>query len=241
MTRTPRGRLFLVPWHIGHRGDITLRALAAVRTIRTLVSPEPERLRCQLERAYGVACGGKRFLALEQSRPERLLPELSAVLAREDVALVSGSGTPCLADAGASLVRAARAAGVKVVALAGASILSAMLSASGIEWSDNEGSFSFCFYGDSPEPSPRMKAALARGENVVVLIRRGSAVRFWRLMRCLAGLGLRSRLVQAHVNVTRPGEAVLEKTCGQWLSAGRSALDWSRAREVAVIVLGSGC
>jgi 16S rRNA (cytidine1402-2'-O)-methyltransferase len=54
----------------------------------------------------------------------------------ESIALVSDAGTPGIADPGASLVRLAREAGVRVVPIPGPSAIIAALSASGVPASD---------------------------------------------------------------------------------------------------------
>ena len=67
---------------------------------------------------------------------------LAPALAGEDVGLISEAGLPAVADPGAQLVAAAHAAGVRVVALPGASSITLAVAASGL----NGQSFAFVGY-----------------------------------------------------------------------------------------------
>jgi len=67
---------------------------------------------------------------------------LAATLAGDDVGLISEAGLPAVADPGALLVAAAHAAGIRVVALPGASSITLAVAASGL----NGQSFAFVGY-----------------------------------------------------------------------------------------------
>jgi 16S rRNA (cytidine1402-2'-O)-methyltransferase len=69
----------------------------------------------------------------EQHKVPALIAQL---LAGQNLALVSDAGTPGLSDPGAVVVRAARQAGIPVLAVAGPSALAAALSVAGLEEAD---------------------------------------------------------------------------------------------------------
>ena len=63
---------------------------------------------------------------------DRIAPIIARILAGEAVALISDAGTPLISDPGQQLVRAAIAAGVRIVPIPGASALLAAVVASGV-------------------------------------------------------------------------------------------------------------
>ena len=70
--------------------------------------------------------------AFHERNRARKTPRLLRLLAEKDIALVSDAGTPTINDPGQELVAAAASAGFEVVALPGASALTAAISVSGI-------------------------------------------------------------------------------------------------------------
>ncbi len=79
---------------------------------------------------------------------------LAPLLAGHDLGLLSEAGLPALADPGAELVAAAHAAGVRVVALPGASSIALAVAASGLNGQ------SFAFVGYVPVPADARGARL---------------------------------------------------------------------------------
>jgi 16S rRNA (cytidine1402-2'-O)-methyltransferase len=63
---------------------------------------------------------------------DRIAPFIARLLAGEAVALISDAGTPLISDPGQQLVRAAIAAGIRIVPIPGASALLAAVVASGV-------------------------------------------------------------------------------------------------------------
>ncbi|MCM2305316.1 MAG: SAM-dependent methyltransferase, partial [Elusimicrobia bacterium] len=143
---TSEHTLFLVPWHIGNRLDITVNAARVARELRVFLAEEPELTRRQFEGDLGVDCKGKEFLLIPEKEDPRFLKEVLARLAAQDVALICSGGIPCFIDPGAWLVRSLRAREVPVRALAGASILSTMLSLSGMDWTGTHNRGTFIVY-----------------------------------------------------------------------------------------------
>jgi 16S rRNA (cytidine1402-2'-O)-methyltransferase len=124
------GTLFVVATPIGHLDDITLRALAVLRSV-AVVAAEDTRRTGQLLRHFGIETP---LISLhahnERLRCRDLLARLQA---GTSVAVVSDAGTPGLSDPGALVVREARAHGYRVEPVPGPSAITAALSVAGIE------------------------------------------------------------------------------------------------------------
>jgi 16S rRNA (cytidine1402-2'-O)-methyltransferase len=123
------GTLYVVATPIGNLEDITLRALRILREVDQIACEDTRQTRKLLDR-HGIA---KPLVSYhehnEQDRAEELLRELEA---GKSIALVSDAGTPLIADPGYRLVAQARAHGVTVSPIPGASALVSALSASGL-------------------------------------------------------------------------------------------------------------
>jgi 16S rRNA (cytidine1402-2'-O)-methyltransferase len=121
--------LYVVATPLGNAADVTLRALWVLRSA-DCIAVEDTRTTAPLLARFGIR---NRLLALHQHNEAERTPEvLERLLRGERVALVSDAGTPAISDPGAVLVRAARAAGVRVIPVPGASSLTAALSVAGV-------------------------------------------------------------------------------------------------------------
>ncbi len=122
--------LFVVATPIGNLEDLTARALETLRACPRIAAEDTRRTRGLLSH-FGIR--GKKLDALHAHSTghdvERLV---EALVAGEDIALVTDAGTPSVSDPGDALVRAAIAAGVRVIPIPGASALLAALVASGL-------------------------------------------------------------------------------------------------------------
>lgn len=125
---TEYGKLIIVPTPLGNLGDMTARALDALRTA-DVVCAEDTRVTGKLLAAFGI-----------QKRLERLDEALSAqrsdsiaqrVLDGEAIAYCSDAGMPGVSDPGMQLVRACRAVGAPVEVLPGPTAVSLAYVASG--------------------------------------------------------------------------------------------------------------
>ncbi|WP_456411417.1 SAM-dependent methyltransferase, partial [Oceanithermus sp.] len=103
-------RLVLVPTPIGNLGDVTLRALEALKEA-DVVACEDTRRTAKLLRHYGIATPLVRLDQHTMDRAERVLADY------EVVAYASDAGTPGISDPGAELVRWAYAQGAEVEVL----------------------------------------------------------------------------------------------------------------------------
>src|SRR5947209_15492935 len=121
--------LYLVATPIGNLEDITLRALRTLKEC-DVVAAEDTRRTGQLLRHFAIS---KPMLSYFQFNEAKRSEEIIDRLRRgEKVALVTDAGTPGISDPGERVVRAARAAGLRVEAVPGPSALVAALTASGL-------------------------------------------------------------------------------------------------------------
>ncbi len=149
------GELFVVATPIGNLGDITARAVDTLRSVARVAAEDTRRTRALLSH-LGIA--GKPIDALHAHSEARDVERLVAQLGEgQSVALVTDAGTPAVSDPGSALVRAAIAAGVRVVPIPGPSAVLAALVASGLA-----GDGGFRFLGFLPRGGPTRHAAIAR-------------------------------------------------------------------------------
>lgn len=121
--------LLLVPTPIGNLGDITLRAIAALRDADVVLC-EDTRVTARLFAAHGIATP---LSPLHDHNEEgRVASLLERMQSGGRVALVSDAGTPLVSDPGYRLVRAAIAAGLPVSGLPGANAATLALVLSGL-------------------------------------------------------------------------------------------------------------
>ena len=145
------GTLYLVATPIGNLEDITLRALRTLREC-DVVAAEDTRRSGQLLKYFGISrpiLSYHRFN--EAKRGEEILERLRR---GEKIALVTDAGSPGISDPGERVVRAARAAGLRVECVPGPCALVAALTASGLPTEE------FHFIGFLPVKSGRRGRAL---------------------------------------------------------------------------------
>lgn len=122
------GRIVVCPTPIGNLRDMTLRALDALREADT-VCAEDTRVTGKLLASFGIE---KRLERLDEaSMGERAAGIVARAAAGEVIAYCSDAGMPGVSDPGLRLVAAARAAGVAVEVLPGASAAACAYVASG--------------------------------------------------------------------------------------------------------------
>jgi 16S rRNA (cytidine1402-2'-O)-methyltransferase len=146
----PAGHLLtLVPTPIGHLDDITLRALAVLRSADVVAAEDTRRSRVLLDR-HGIATPLVRLDA------HTIAARGPAVLARHrHVAYVTDAGTPGISDPGAELARLAIDLGVRVEALPGPTAFVPALVLSGLPV------HRFAFEGFLPRKGRDRRARLA--------------------------------------------------------------------------------
>lgn len=144
--------LYVVATPIGNLGDLSPRAQQVLREVAA-VCAEDTRRSGQLLAHFGISTP---LLALHEHNEQQVAQGVVArLLDGQSLALVSDAGTPLVSDPGYRLVRAARAAGVRVSPVPGPSALIAALSVAGLP-SDR-----FCFEGFLPARASARRERLA--------------------------------------------------------------------------------
>jgi 16S rRNA (cytidine1402-2'-O)-methyltransferase len=216
---------------IGNLGDLSARALQVLRSVAAVCAEDTRHTR-QLLAHFGIE---RPLLALHQHNEDAAAaPLVARLLAGEELALVSDAGTPLVSDPGFRLVRAARAAGVKVSPVPGPCAFVAALSVAGLP-SDR-----FAFEGFLPA-----KAA-ARRERLAALAGEPRTLAFYESahriqetledMRAVFGAGRRAVLAR---ELTKLFETVLDGDLATLCE--RVAADPDQRRgEFVVLVQGVG-
>ena len=123
------GTLYVVATPLGNLGDLSLRAAEILGGVPVVAAEDTRRTRGLLSH-LGVAPS---LLSFHAHSGEHRLDTLMEILqSGRDVALVSDAGTPSVSDPGTELVALARAAGISVVPIPGASAVTTALSAAGL-------------------------------------------------------------------------------------------------------------
>jgi 16S rRNA (cytidine1402-2'-O)-methyltransferase len=147
------GTLFIVATPIGNLADLSPRALETLKTVAAICAEDTRHTR-QLLSHFGI---DRPLLALhehnEESMSERIVERIAS---GDSLALVSDAGTPLVSDPGFRVVRAARAAGLRVSPVPGACAAIAALSVAGLP-SDR-----FVFEGFLPAKSSARRERLGR-------------------------------------------------------------------------------
>lgn len=141
--------LYIAATPIGNLGDITLRA-KDVLTRCDAIACEDTRVTGKLLKLLGIS---NRMIRYDDHASDETRAALIAAMQHQAIALVSDAGMPLVSDPGFRLVREARAAGVSITALPGASAPLLALALSGLP-SDR-----FLFAGFLP-PKEQARAAV---------------------------------------------------------------------------------
>ena len=153
MTERNQGVLYVVATPIGNLEDLSPRARDTLAQV-ALIAAEDTRHTAKLLSHCGIRTP---LVSLHDHNEAERTPDLLEKLsAGASVALVSDAGTPLVSDPGYQLVRAARAAGIRVSPVPGACALIAALSASGLP-TDR-----FVFEGFLPQKSAARQARLVK-------------------------------------------------------------------------------
>lgn len=147
------GALYVVATPIGNLADMSPRAIAVLQGV-TRIAAEDTRHSRPLLRHFGIQTP---LFALHEHNERTITDQLIRLLASGDsLALISDAGTPMISDPGFHLVRAARAAGMRVIPIPGPCAAVCALSAAGLP-SDR-----FVFEGFLPSKSGARQQRLER-------------------------------------------------------------------------------
>ena len=123
------GTLYVVATPIGHRDDITLRALKILGQVDLIAAEDTRKTRRFLE-LHGINAS---FISYhehnEQDRAPQILKKLQT---GTSIALVSNAGTPTVSDPGYRLIKSAAKNNVTIVPVPGVSAAAAALSVAGL-------------------------------------------------------------------------------------------------------------
>ena len=225
------GMLHVVATPIGHLGDLSPRALETLRTVDAICAEDTRHTR-QLLSHFGLE---RPLLALHEHNEDAQAATLvQRMVEGQSLALVSDAGTPLVSDPGFRLVRAARAAGVRVSPVPGACAAIAALSVAGLP-SDR-----FAFEGFLPAKAGARRDRLARlSPEPRTLLFYESGHRIEESLADMATAFGRDRPAVLARELTKLFETVLGETLGALVEQVRSDPNQRRG-EFVVIVQGAG-
>lgn len=200
--------LFVVATPIGNLGDMTHRALQVLSSV-SVIAAEDTRVTRKLLQHYDIHNSVISYHA--QSTDSARDSIINRLESGEDIALVTDAGTPGISDPGTELVAHARAAGIAVVAVPGASALTAALSIAGIPTNE------FIFLGFLPHKKGRQTlfAEIAESKRTIVFYESPH-----RIMKTLASLSevLDTQKVSVFRELTKMYEEVVQGSAAEILS-----------------------
>ena len=225
------GTLHVIATPIGNLGDISARALETLKGVDAICAEDTRHTR-QLLSNFGME---RPLIALHEHNEDAQAAQLVARLqAGEHFALVSDAGTPLVSDPGFRLVRAARAAGVRVSPVPGACAAIAALSVAGMP-SDR-----FVFEGFLPAKASGRRERLSRlTSEVRTLIFYESAHRIEESLEDLVGAFGEARRGTIARELTKLFETVFDGTLAE-LRQRVGADPNQRKGEFVLIVEGAG-
>jgi 16S rRNA (cytidine1402-2'-O)-methyltransferase len=200
------GGLYVTATPIGHLGDVTLRALATMAAVDTLLC-EDTRTTAKLLERYGIRT---RLMAYHEHNAARVRPAILRSLNEgQAIALVSDAGMPLISDPGYRLVAECVAHAIPVTAIPGASAVLTALALSGLP-TDR-----FAFLGFLPGKSGERKKLLTEFMNV-----KATLIAFESPHRIVDALGdvasvLNNRRVAVSRELTKLHEEVLRGTASK--------------------------
>lgn len=153
LTPMPPGTLYIVATPLGNLADLSARAAEILRTVPVVAAEDTRRTRGLLAHLQARPAVRSYHAHSDPGSRKRLLEVLRG---GQDVALVSDAGTPVVSDPGNALVAEARAGGIPVVPIPGASAVAAALSVAGMS-ADR-----YLFLGFMPRKGAERTRLLAR-------------------------------------------------------------------------------
>jgi 16S rRNA (cytidine1402-2'-O)-methyltransferase len=195
--------LYLVPTPIGNLEDMTFRAVKVLKEVNTIYA-EDTRTSGNLLKHFQISNDLRAYHSFNEHKVVDQIVDF--IKMGNTVALITDAGTPGISDPGFLLVRACRAAGIKVSCLPGAVAFVPALAASGIP------SDAFYFEGFLPHKKGRLTALkrLAMLESTFILYESPH-----RLVKCLEELRMHcgaDRIASVSRELTKMFEEVNTET-----------------------------
>lgn len=206
--------LYVVGTPIGNLGDMTPRAVEALRSV-ALIAAEDTRVTRKLTNHFGIdtpltSCHQHNEADKGEALAERMLEE------GIDLALTTDAGTPCISDPGYGLVQAAVKRGIPVVAVPGCCAAVCALSISGMDTRE------FAFYGFLPREKKALRGKLlAMAAGVPVAVVHESPFRVIELMETVAET-LPGTMASVSCDLTKLHELTLRGSAAEVLAALRA-------------------
>jgi 16S rRNA (cytidine1402-2'-O)-methyltransferase len=197
------GKLYVIATPIGNLGDITLRAIEVLGNVDLVVAEDRERA-LKLLNHLGIR---KPLVTINSYNEQRKTREIThRILDGNNVALITGAGTPCVSDPGVHVVNGAYEAEIEVAVVPGPSAVAAAISASGLHTDK------FIFLGFLPQKKGKKKKIFRElGALQYPLIFFESPRRLVETLRCVAG-ELGGRRVAVFKEMTKVYEQVFRGT-----------------------------
>lgn len=229
-----QGHIYFVATPIGNLDDITLRAVATLRSADVIAS-EDTRHTAQLLRYLGVP--RKTHVSHHEHNTAESVPRLLGYAAQGlSVAVVSDAGTPGISDPGVQLAAEAATQGIPVVPVPGACAAIAALCVSGF------GSCEFVFGGfvpRQPKPLRERVAALIKEPRAVILYE--APHRLQKTLQSLEEAGAAERGCFAAREITKLHEEFFRGTvaeaCRHFCGASPDAPEAPRVRGEFTLIL----
>ncbi|MEK7202434.1 MAG: 16S rRNA (cytidine(1402)-2'-O)-methyltransferase [Patescibacteria group bacterium] len=190
--------LYIIATPIGNLGDITFRAIETLKSVEKIYCEDTRRT-AKLLAHFEIKKPLESFHEHSEGKIERIVTELKQ---GGEIAYVSDAGTPGINDPGGKLVAAARAAGIDISPIPGASAVTALLSVAGIA------ADKFCYMGFVPTKKGRetfIKKMLSSEMSVVFF---ETAPRLPKLFDQLIALGGESRTLIVGRELTKKFEEI---------------------------------
>ena len=216
----------MVATPIGNLGDITLRALEALKNADAIFA-EDTRVTKKLLAHFEIS---QRVFTYSEHSHRAALPAILRLLSEgKSVAVVSDAGTPGISDPGRRLIKevAARDSSFEIIPIPGPSALSAIISLSDIDLR------AFSFFGFPPHKKGREKFFRALSPMGMPVILFESPHRISRTLGDIERF-----LGNRYINIGRELTKLHEEVFRGAVSEAKECFSGSRARGDFVIIIG---